>query len=91
MTDDLEHFRFAGRQFSRVWRRSKTYTYTEIKRLARQRACETRRHGDGLDVVNIKSQKVVAHFQKIRQAEAARRQAPGVQPERLRAFAALKQ
>lgn len=80
----MAEYRLTNRQFSRLWRRSKKYREHEIRWLARKRGMEVTELRGGLQVVDPKTKKVVANFQKLAEASDI--------PVRERAsvFAALK-
>lgn len=80
----MADYRLTNRTFSRLWRRSKNYRDHEIRWLARRRGMEVVDHKGAIQVIDPKTKKVVANFQKVPEQ--------GDMPIRERAsiFAALK-
>ena len=64
-------YRLTDRKFSRLWRRSKDYSDHEIRYLARKRGLKISAHKQVIQVLDPKSQKVVANFKEVAPAMEA--------------------
>lgn len=80
----MADYRLTNRTFSRVWRRSKNYRDHEIRWLARKRGLAVRERKQAIEVYDPKTNKTVANFQQVPEAESQRIS------ERTRTLAALK-
>lgn len=80
----MAEYQLADRKFSRVWRRSKIYQEKELRWRARRYGLVLR-PGKQLQIVDPKSNKVVATFNEIAKSETVVKPNP-----RLEAFAALR-
>lgn len=80
----MADYRLTNRTFSRIWRRSKNYRDHEIQWLARRRGLAVRERKGAIEVYDPKTNKAVANFQQVSEAENSRIS------ERTQTLAALK-
>lgn len=80
----MADYRLTDHKFSRLWRRNKTYSEREIRRLTRRRGLEFSSRGRVIQVLDPKTKKAVANFQAVKAVDAA------PVDDRIRTLAALK-
>lgn len=51
----MKSYRLASKRFSREWRRSKAYTFPELRWLARRRGLDIRKHKDRIHITGPKT------------------------------------
>lgn len=60
----MADYRLTDRKFSRLWRRNKSYSEHELRYLAQKRRLTLRQHNKTLQILDPKTNKVVANFQE---------------------------